>query len=45
MPVVLATQQAKIRRLKFEASLGQIVRETLSQKTLHKKGLVDWFKV
>jgi hypothetical protein len=23
----------------------QIVRETLSQKTLHKKGLVEWLKV
>jgi hypothetical protein len=24
---------------------GQIVLETLSQKTLHKKGLVEWLKV
>jgi hypothetical protein len=24
---------------------GQIVCETLSQKTLHKKGLVEWIKV
>jgi hypothetical protein len=25
--------------------VGQIVSETLSQKTLHKKGLVEWLKV
>jgi hypothetical protein len=42
MPVILATQEAKIKRI---ASLRQIVRETLSQKTLHKKRLVEWLKV
>jgi hypothetical protein len=40
MPVILATQEAEIRRIS-----GQIVLETLSRKTLHKKGLVEWLKV
>jgi hypothetical protein len=31
--------------LRFKASPGQIVYKTLSQKTLHKKGLVEWLQV
>jgi hypothetical protein len=39
-PVILATQEAKIRRIVFRSQGGQIVRKTLSQKDpIHKK---DW---
>jgi hypothetical protein len=44
MPVILATQEAEIRRILVQSQPGQTDRETLSQKTLHKKGLVEWFK-
>jgi hypothetical protein len=45
MPVILATQEAEIRRIVAQSQLGQIVHETLSRKTLHKKkGLVAWLK-
>jgi hypothetical protein len=37
MPVILATQEAEIRRIKVQSNPRQIVHETLSQKTLHKK--------
>jgi hypothetical protein len=37
IPVILATQEAEIRRIKVRGQLRQIVRETLSQKTLHQK--------
>jgi hypothetical protein len=44
MPVILATQEAEIRRMAVQPR--QIVHETLSQKTLSQKiGLVEWFKV
>jgi hypothetical protein len=36
MPVILATQAAEVRRIAVRNQPGQIVRETLSQKTLHK---------
>jgi hypothetical protein len=45
MPIILATQEAEIRRITVQSQLGQIVCETLCQKTLHKKGLVEWLKV
>jgi hypothetical protein len=46
MPVILAPQEAEIRRIMVESQPGQIVWETLSQKkTHHKKGLVEWLKV
>jgi hypothetical protein len=35
-PVILATQEAEIRRIMAQSHPGQIVHETLSQKTLHK---------
>jgi hypothetical protein len=35
-PVILATQEAQIRRIVVQSQPGQIVPETLSQKTLHK---------
>jgi hypothetical protein len=44
--VILATQEAEIRRIGVQSQPGQIVCETLSQKkkSLHKKGLVEWLK-
>jgi hypothetical protein len=41
MPVVLATQEAEIRRIMVRSQSGQIVHETLSRKTHHKKRLVE----
>jgi hypothetical protein len=35
--VILATQEAEIRRISFQSQPGQIVHESLSRKTLHKK--------
>jgi hypothetical protein len=35
----------RIRRIAVQRQPGQIVLETLSQKTLRKKGLVEWLKV
>jgi hypothetical protein len=43
--IILATQEEEIRRITIQSHSGQIVFETLSQKTLHKKGLVQWLKV
>jgi hypothetical protein len=37
-PVILTTQKAEIRRIMVQSQRGQIVRETLSQKTITKKG-------
>jgi hypothetical protein len=36
MPIILATQEAEINRIVVQSQPGQIVCETLSQKTLHK---------
>jgi hypothetical protein len=44
-PVILATQEAEIRRIVVPSQPGQIVCETLSQKCLTQKGLVEWLKV
>jgi hypothetical protein len=44
-PVIPATQEAEIRRITVQSQPRQIVLETLSQKTLHKNGLVEWLKV
>jgi hypothetical protein len=35
-PVILATQEAEIRRIPVQSQPGQILRQTLSQKTFHK---------
>jgi hypothetical protein len=45
MPAILATQEVKIRGIEVQSWLGQIVLENLSQKTHHKRGLVEWLKV
>jgi hypothetical protein len=45
-PVILATQEAEIRRIEVRSQPRQIVQEILSQKKpLAKKGLVEWLKV
>jgi hypothetical protein len=43
MPVISATQEAEIRRIKFQ-SQPQADSPYL-EKTLNKKGLVEWLKV
>jgi hypothetical protein len=45
MPVILATQEAEIRRIAVQSQPKQIVHETLSQKYITQKGLVEWLKV
>jgi hypothetical protein len=35
-PIILATQEAEIRRIMVRSQPGQIVHETLSRKILHK---------
>jgi hypothetical protein len=37
MPIILATQEAEIRRTSVQSQPGKTVHETLSQKTHHKK--------
>jgi hypothetical protein len=37
MPIILVTQEAEIRRIIVRSQPRQIVRETPSQKTYHKK--------
>jgi hypothetical protein len=37
MPVILATQEAEIRRITVQSQTGQIAHETISQKKNHKK--------
>jgi hypothetical protein len=43
--VILATQEAEIRRIMVRSRPGQIVHKPLSWKTHHKKGLAERFKV
>jgi hypothetical protein len=46
MPVILATQEAEIRRIVVQSWPGQIVHETLSwKKPIKRKELVEWLKV
>jgi hypothetical protein len=40
MPVILATEEAEIRRIAAGSQPGQIVQKTLSQKKTHHKK--DW---
>jgi hypothetical protein len=45
-PIILATQEAEIRRIKVQSQPGQIAPETLVQKNLSQKNrLVEWLKV
>jgi hypothetical protein len=44
-PVILATQEVKIRRIVVRSQPKQIVCKTLSQKLITKKGLVECLKV
>jgi hypothetical protein len=44
-PVIPATQEAEIRRTAVQSQPREVGHKTVSQKTLHKKGLVEWFKV
>jgi hypothetical protein len=44
-PVILATQEAEIRRIAVWSQSGQTVHETLSQKYPAQKGLMEWHKV
>jgi hypothetical protein len=41
MPVILATQEAELRRIAVQSHPGQTVHETLSQKANNKKDLDD----
>jgi hypothetical protein len=43
-PIILATQEAEMRRIAVQSQPGQIVYETISKKSQHKKGLVEWLK-
>jgi hypothetical protein len=45
MPIILATQEAEIRRIMVQSQPGQIIRETLSQKYPPQKGLMEWLTV
>jgi hypothetical protein len=44
-PIILAIQEAEIRRIKVQSQTRQIVQKTLSKKPFTKKGLVKWLKV
>jgi hypothetical protein len=45
MPIILATQEAEIRRIMVQCQPRQIACETIAQKYLTQKGLVEWLKV
>jgi hypothetical protein len=45
LTIILATQGTAIRRLTDGSQPRQIVRETLSQKYLTGRGLVEWLKM
>jgi hypothetical protein len=45
MPVILTTEEAEIRRMEILSQARQIALKTLSQKPLHKKEMLEWFKV
>jgi hypothetical protein len=42
--VILATQEAEIRRMEVQSQPRQTVCKTLPWKSGHKKGLVEWHK-
>jgi hypothetical protein len=43
--IIIATQEAEIRRITVQSQPRQIVWRPYPKKTYHKKGLVDWLKV
>jgi hypothetical protein len=43
--VILATQEAEIRRIEVQSQPRQTVLQDPSSKALYKKGLVEWLKV
>jgi hypothetical protein len=43
--MILATQEAEIRRLEVQSQPREIVHELLSGKTHHKKLLVGWLNL
>jgi hypothetical protein len=46
MPVILAAQEAEMRKITAQSRHGLIVPEILSQeKSHHKKGLAEWLKM
>jgi hypothetical protein len=45
MPIIVATQKAKMRRSWFETSQGKKFERPYLKKNLHIKGLVEWLKV
>jgi hypothetical protein len=45
MPVILATQEAEIRRIMIRSQPREIVRETLFCKYPSQKGQTEWLKV
>jgi hypothetical protein len=44
IPVILATQEAEIRRIVVQSQCRQTVCESLSQKYPTRKGMVEWLK-
>jgi hypothetical protein len=44
MPIILATQEAEIRRITIGSQPGQIVSRLYLKKPI-KKGLAEWLKV
>jgi hypothetical protein len=44
-PIILATQEAEIRRIVVQSQPRQTVRETYLEKLFTKIGLVEWLKV
>jgi hypothetical protein len=44
-PVILAAQEAEIRRFTVQSQAGQIVRKILAKNPFAKIGLVEWLKM
>jgi hypothetical protein len=44
MPVILATQEADIRRIAVQSQPRKIVCKTILKKPITQKGLVEWFQ-
>jgi hypothetical protein len=45
MPVILATQEAELRKIEVRREPRQIVPRPYLKKSLHKRGLLEWIKV